>query len=189
MIMELNQELLEHHERFPLFGIILFTEAHAHVVKMLKDRQYYAALNEISGDQLVVFATMLFRGEYEYPQPWPGTLSMMREIWKEPKENEKVLSWFGVRDSRVLPMFVLFGVDDNELYYQKHPLKSESVEDVFNSLQQVLSAIAVQTQENRGEDRRDLFKKAQWEIKKLQARQKVKDILGTVSQFRGIAGV
>jgi hypothetical protein len=188
VITELNQQLLEHHEKFPLFGIILFTEAHAHMVKMLKDRQYYAALDEISGDQVVVFATMLFRGEYEYPEPPPNSFAMMKQIWKEPKENEKVLSWFGVKDSRHLPMFVLFGVIENELYHQNHPLQSASVEDAFNSLQQVLSAISVQVQESKGTDRKELFKKAQWEIKKLQAKQKVRDILGTISQFRGVTG-
>ena len=189
MITELNNQLLEHHEKFSLFGIILFTEVHAHVVKMLKDKEYYAALNEASGDQIAVFATMLFRGTLVYPSPPPGMLAYMMPIWKEPSENKKVLSWFDVKDSTRLPLFVMFGVDGEELYYQKYPLKSESVQELFNSLQETLSAISAQIQGSRNTDKKGLFRKAQWEMRKLQAAQKVKDILATISQFRGITGV
>ena len=189
MIKELNQELLQYYERFPLFGIILFTEAHPHVVKMLKDKEYFVALDEISGEQVVVFATMLFRGEYTVPTPPPGSIAMMRMIWREPIENEKVLSWFGVKDSRELPLFVLFGVDGDELYYQKHSLKFDSVESAFNSLQPILSVASNEVREHANASRKEQFSKAQWEIKKLQAKQKVKEILGTISQFRGITSV
>jgi len=43
--------------------------------------------------------------------------------------------------------------------------------------------------EHANASRKEQFSKAQWEIKKLQAKQKVKEILGTISQFRGITGV
>ncbi len=189
MITDLNRQLLEHYEKFPLFGIILFTEAHPHVVKALKDTDYYAALNEVSGEQVVVFATMLFRGEYDYPSPPPDSFALMHPIWKEPKENKQVLSWFDIKDSRDLPLFVLFGVDDNELHYQRYPLKSASPQDVFNSLQEVLSAVSIRTQQNENTDRKTVFKTAQWEIKKLQVKQKLMDILGAISLFRGVAGM
>ncbi|MDY7012080.1 MAG: hypothetical protein SVX43_00535, partial [Cyanobacteriota bacterium] len=71
MINELNSKLLENHERFPLFGLILFTRSHPHIVKVLRDRDYYAALNEISGDLLLVFAATLFEGSYKTPSPPP----------------------------------------------------------------------------------------------------------------------
>ena len=181
--------MLEHYGTFPLFGIILFTEAHPHVIKMLKDRDYYAALNEISGEQIAVFATMLFRGEYEYPSPPPGMLAMMVPIWKEPAENQKVLAWFDIRDSRALPLFVVFTVNGDDLYYQLYPLKSESPQEVFNSLREALSAIAVRLQQSKNTNPIDIFKMAKWEIKKLRTIQKVRDILEAISLFRGVAGI
>ena len=189
MITELNKQLLDHYGRFPLFGIILFTEAHPHVVMMLKDRDYYAALDEITGEQIAVFATMLFRGEYTYPSPPPGVLAHMVPIWKEPAENKKVLTWFDIRDSRALPLFVVFTVDGDELYYQLYPLKSESPQEVFNSFREVLSAIGVRLQQSKNMTPIDVFKMAKWEIKKLRAKQKVRDILETISVFRGVAGI
>lgn len=188
MIIELKQ-LLEHYEKYQLFGVILFTEAHPHVIKMLKDRDYYAALNEISGKQIAVFVTMLFRGKYKYPSPPPGVLAHMVPIWKEPAENKKILTWFNIKDSRELPLFVLFTVDSDKLYYQRYPLKSDSPQEVFNSLREVLSAIAFRLQQNKNMDTIGVFKMAQWEIKKLRAKQKVRDILEAISLFRGIAGI
>jgi len=189
VIIELNEKLREYHEKFPIFGIILFTNAHPHVVKMLKDVDYRNALHEITGEQIAVFATLLFEGEYELPSCEPGTMSMLVPIWKEPHQNKKILSWFGLKDSKNLPNLVLFGTDNKEFYYKRYAIKSNSTQDTFNSLQEVLLVVANQVEASMNSDRKDLFKKAQWEIVKIQAKQKLGQILGIASLFRGVAGI
>jgi len=45
--------------------VILFTDAHPHVVKVLQDREYWKALNEASGDDWYVFSIKPTNGRYE----------------------------------------------------------------------------------------------------------------------------
>lgn len=175
MLLEITSQLLEYYDKTLLFGLILFTEEHPHVIKMLRDTDYYDALDKITGDQIAVFTTMLFRGEYTYPSPPPGTFAMMRPIWKEPQENKKILSWFDIEDTRALPLFVLFGMEGNALYYQKYPIQSKSVEDMFNSLQQMLSVVSDVAKKDTGSDRKAVFGQAQWEMKQLQYRLKAEE--------------
>ncbi|MBD1857961.1 MULTISPECIES: hypothetical protein [Leptolyngbya] len=189
MITDLNNKLLEYYGKFPLFGIVLFTEAHPHIVKVLKDQEYYAALDEISGDSIAVFATMLLRGKLEYPDLPPGTIGMLVPIWKEPSKNKEVLSWFDIKDSQKLPIFVLFGFESGLLYYQKYALSDTSVQQSFDSLREVLSSISTKIQDNADDDPTSLFKKARWEISKLQFKHQIKDVIGVVSQFRGVSGL
>ncbi|NES25165.1 MAG: hypothetical protein F6K41_41240 [Symploca sp. SIO3E6] len=189
IIADLNNKLLEYHEKFPFFGIVLFTEAHPHVVKALKDQEYYAALHEISGDSIAIFATMLFRGRLVYPDFPPGVVGMFVPIWQEPVQNKELLSWFDIKDSQKLPMFVLFGFENSLLYYRKHSLKDSSVQESFDSLREVLSLVATTIQDNANTDSKSLFRKAKWEISKLQFKRQIKDLIGVVSQFRGVSGL
>ena len=195
MIGELNSRLLEYHEKFPLFGLILFTRAHPHVVKVLKDSEYYAALNEISGDLIVVFATMLFQGGLVTPSPPPNPNpsininNKMQPIWADPSENKEVMSWFNIKDSRKLPVFVIFAFENSILCYKKYALKHSTVQDAFTSLEEVLSAVTVELKDKINDDTVSLFGKARWEVSKLQFKRQLRDVVGVVSQFRGVTGV
>ncbi len=189
MIIALNERLSEYHDRFPVFGIILFTDAHPHVVKALKDPDYYAALEQITGEHIGVFATMLFQGEYKYPQPPPGTVGMIIPVWKEPSRNREVLSWFGISDSQKLPLFVLFGLDNKELYYKTHPIEANSAKEVFNSLNIVLHPISVHIADNKDLHRRQLFKQLKWRLAGLRARQKGEELFRAASLLRGVSGL
>ena|GEM_PF-1988772 len=191
IINELNDRLRETHELFPLFGIILFTSAHPYVIKMLKDEDYLAALNDITGNHIAVFTTALFQGRYTTPPSKPGQLSMMCMIWQEPNENKNLLSWFDLKDSNNLPLLVLFGIDfeNNNLYYRKHSIKAESPQSTYNLLQEALSAVSTQIQKNPNLDKIALFKKACWEIKKIQAKQALDKLVGITSLLRGAGGM
>lgn len=184
MIAELNTKLLEYYEKVPLFGIILFTEEHPNVVQTLKNKDYYAALDLMSGSQIAIFVTMLFRGEYRYPQPPPGVMAQMVPIWQEPCANKSVLSWFDIQNSLSLPLFVLFAVYQENLYYQKHPIRSGSAEEVYASLQEVLTLLPAESIP----DIHILFKRTQWKIRQLHVKQAARKVLETVALFRGALG-
>jgi len=38
-------------------------------------------------------------------------------IWEEPRENRKILSEFEIVDNRELPLFVIFGFEEDEMYF------------------------------------------------------------------------
>ena len=191
MFRELSK-LIQEHMNFPLFGLLLFTEAHPHIIKALKDTDYYSALNEITGNEVALFATVLFLGEYEYPSPPPGIRGMMVAIWKEPQENKKVLPWFDIQDSRELPFLIIFGHESREFYFQKYPIIADSPQDVFNCLRNVLTRISASVQkasEKSGFNKQKMFELAQWEMKKLESQRKLRDFFETVSTFRGAIGI
>jgi hypothetical protein len=185
MIVEMNQALLEYSDKYPLWGILLFTEAHPHVIKTLKDTDYYNALNELSGEHIAILATMLFRGKHTSPQIRPSAFGDLIPIWEEPNKNKEILSLFDVEDSRELPLFILFIIEDGKLYYQKYPLGQNSSEDVFNSLKTVLTLIP----NDKHIDKRELYKRMQWNINKLKTTQTLKKIFNIVSMFRGVSGL
>jgi len=177
---------------YPLLGILLFTESDPHMIKVLRDPDYYAALDNITGKNLALFATILFQGKYEYPSLPPGVLAHMVPIWREPRQNKKVTPWFSISDSRELPLLVIFGHKSGDFYYQKYPIKAETPETIFNNLKEVLLRISTSVQKARDEggvNKQIMFEHAQWEMKKLEAHQNIKGFLETVSMFRGAIGV
>lgn len=191
MIRELSG-LINEHMNYPLFGILLFTESDPHIIKVLKDADYYAALDEITGNSVALFATILFQGEYKYPLPPPGEIANMMPIWKEPRENKKILPWFNIRDSRELPLLVIFGHQNRDFYYKKYRIKADTPEAIFNDLKDVLSRMSATLQKLGDEgviSKQVMFKQAQWEIRKLEVRQTIKDFFETISTFRGVIGV
>lgn len=190
MIREISK-LIHEHVNYPLFGILLFSETHPHVIKALKDTDYYSALNKITGKEVALFATMLFPGKYEYPSPPPGVHYNMAPIWKEPQQNKKIFPWFRIRDGRELPLLVIFGHEGGDFYYQKFPVRGESPQDVFNSLNDVLSRISLSVQkaiDENGINKQKIFEYAKWEMQKLEAHQMIKNLFETVSLFRGAIG-
>jgi hypothetical protein len=190
MFRELSK-LINEHDKYPLFGMLLFTEIHPHVIKTLKDVDYYSALDKISGDEIALFSTMLFHSKPENLSLSPDNFHHMVPIWKEPEENKKILRWFDIKDSQELPALVIFGYGVGNIYYQKYSISSNSSLGVFNKLNIVLSRVSDSVRNNKNNGRvsdNEIFEGAQWEIIKLQAKQKLKDILEQASLFRGAIG-
>ena len=71
-----------------IFGIIINTQSNAHIIKVLKDNDYWAALDTNSGPDFPIFsikpkdniAKEKTKNKFEFDYLIP--------IWKEPKENE-----------------------------------------------------------------------------------------------------
>src|SRR3989442_2787330 len=74
-----------------LYGVVVFSDAHAYIAKVLDDSRFWAALNEVSGSQWLVFATRAEAGQYVLPSPPPGTLAMLVPVWREPSANRELL--------------------------------------------------------------------------------------------------
>ena len=189
MLIEINQEITQNHDRFHAFGIILFTEANAEIVKLLKDKEYYFALDSISGENFPVFVSMLFQGEFLYPTPPKNSFSYIQPIWKEPKENEQLLSLFDIPDSNKFPLFVLFNYLNDELYYQKYNLKADSKQAAYIMLKEILSSVSKKITNNNNRETNNKLKSLGWTIKKLKIKKGIKHIIQIVSSFRGVTGI
>ena len=185
-------KLMNEYKDIPLYGILLFTESHPHVIKMLKDADYFSALDTITDTNLALFSTVLFNGHYEFPEPTPGSLAMKVQIWREPHQNMKLLRWFDIDDSRALPLLVIWGYESDGFYFQKYSIEGEDSKDIYNNLNVVLSRISQSVQKAKSNnivDKQKIFKQARWEIRKLEKHQKIKNFFETVSMFRGAIGI
>ena len=127
-----------------LYGVVLYTDRHAHVAKVLNDREYWRGLEEATGPLWAVFATRLLP-QYlatEGGGP-PGTMGMMVAVYRDPADNLEVLTDFGMRDSSDLPCLVVFVTDENgDVYSSRYRIDSSSAETAYASMTHVGELVA-----------------------------------------------
>ncbi|MHA6253212.1 hypothetical protein [Oceanobacillus sp. CAU 1775] len=126
-----------------LSAILLFTEKDPVIVKLLKDADFINALDSLSGEKIDVYYTKLVSGELGIPERKGNEMSFMVPIWKEPKQNEELFSLFKIKDSRELPMLILFGTniieDGKEIsFYKKLKIKESGEVDAWKSIEESL---------------------------------------------------
>lgn len=125
-----------------IFGVILYTDAHANIIKVLSDDDYWSSFHEVSGDKWVIFSIRPKKGHYDYPEMKPGTLGLMRMIWKEPNENKPLLKEFGIKDTEKLPLLLVFTHDANgNILQQRIKIKDSSIDDAYNSIKEAITVI------------------------------------------------
>lgn len=191
MIKQITEQIRNNYDKYTLFSTLLFTEEHPLIIKALKDPFIYDALDRITGPSLLLFTSMLFKGSYRYPSPPSGHPAFICPIWVEPNENRDLLLWFNIKDSRALPMLVLFTCRENDsnLYWITHPINDKSKNNVFNSIIEVLKPIVRIINERADESREKILQTAKWHVRKLHTKEKLKDLLGLIGFFRGAAGI
>lgn len=133
-----------------IFGVIIYTDRHAHVKKMLDDDAYWKGLDEASGPRWPVFATRAAQGsqqpptlppDYKPPPPWAP--HVMLDVWKEPRENNQLLEAFELQSTRDLPALVIFCelIDETVLKrVLRIPDKTEA--EAYNSLRKHFEDVA-----------------------------------------------
>ena len=137
-----------------VFGIILYTDAHPHIKKLLNDDDYWAALDEWSGPQWAVFSTRALKGEIGFPEMPREFSGYMESAWKEPRANKQLLDAFEIKSTESLPLLLVFAKDeDGSILKNEIQIPSSSVEEAYNSLRDELSNIS---QAIRGIDSKNL---------------------------------
>ena len=126
-----------------IYGFIMYTSAHPYITKVLRDDDFWNALDEISGENWPIFAIRpLSKGYYGLPNFPPGIVGFMVPEWKEPNENKKYLDFFSLKNSEQLPCFIAFKFNDDETIEQVvYKLSNDSQEDAFDSLRTIVELI------------------------------------------------
>jgi len=120
-----------------IIGVILYTDAHPHIKKLLNDNDYWAALDEWSGPQWAVYSTRAARSTVGFPEMPKGCIGYMVPVWEEPKENKKLLETFEIESTEELPLLVVFAKDDDgSILKNEIRISNGSVEEAYNSLQE-----------------------------------------------------
>lgn len=125
-----------------LFGVIVYTDVHANVKKLLRDDDYWKALDELSGSKWAVFSVRALRGEWGMPSFPPGTIGMMTMVWKEPAANRELLSAFALDDTKDLPSLVVFALEGEELHRASVRIDDSSPEAAYRSTREIFVEVA-----------------------------------------------
>ncbi len=129
-------------EQIVAFGLILYTDAHPHLKSVLRNDDYWKALDEISGRKWTILAARAAAGRYYTPPPPPGLLCWMHSVWQEPAQNKSLLQSFGLKSTESLPVFVLFTpLRDGQLLQSKIRLEDSSEQKAYDRLRYVVSAL------------------------------------------------
>jgi hypothetical protein len=136
-----------------VFGIVLFTDSHAHVKKVIYDDDYWRAMDEVSGDRWAIFSTRAEPGGFSLPPSKPGIIAMMVPVWREPNSNKELLDTFELESTERLPCIIAFAKDkDGMLLKNVMRIEGSTEQEAFNSLkdhiQTVTDALSVVTPEN-----------------------------------------
>lgn len=126
-----------------IYGFILYTDKDPYVAKVLRDDDFWDALNDISGSNWPIFAARpLQKGIYKHSCV-SGGIGYMVQAWEEPKDNLPIINDFGLQDSRELPLFVVFMWDDEDRIHEIFiNIRGNDIDSVYSSLKEIVKAIA-----------------------------------------------
>jgi hypothetical protein len=172
----------------PLFGVILYTDSHANLKKVLRDEDYWRALDELSGPQWFIFSVRARPGHWEYPSPPPGVLAMMIPVWKEPAANRELLETFEIEDTSKLPALVVFAFDGADLFRSVIPLKDSTIESTYSTIKTVVAKIgsALERGNRNARDSAALFAAVDQELRDYRDKKRIRnayEVLKTVREW------
>ncbi len=123
-----------------LFGVMLYTDEHPNIKKVLRDDDYWNSFHEITGDSFCVFAVKPSKGYYDEPPKLPlGSTAFLTHIWREPSENKKLIEFFELRHTKIMPMLLLFTKVEGKYWKIELPLDDSNVESAHQSIREQLT--------------------------------------------------
>lgn len=141
-INDLVEEYRNKENLVDVFGLILFTDEHANIIKVLSDEDYWKSFHEISGSNWAVFSIKPQKGHFGYPNFGPGQLGLMVPVWKEPAENKKLLREFALESTENLPLFLIFTHAVDEILQIKMKIDDSSIENAYSSIKGIITTIS-----------------------------------------------
>jgi hypothetical protein len=180
------------------FAFILCDFDNPQIWKILNDREYWLALNEISGKYLSVFSF-----NYKSPQKKTRDVFVMNYLTnitadQNPRQATNILIQKYFKETEVnYPALLFFQVDNNIVIDSLLvDLKEQEIEKAFLELKNYLNRAAFAlrriTPENK-QNVKEIFNCLEEEVKSLRTARKVKratqnlfDITGLLSSIRGI---
>ncbi len=123
------------------FAIILYDESIPEFVKLLRDNDYWKALDKSSGDKLVIF-TVRDEQEFEFKSVYHKMVSMPSSDYGK-MYSSIIKKLFDDENLLVYPSVLFFQIFKNEIYdYRLIPLNRSDVHSSFTHLQNLLKSIS-----------------------------------------------
>ncbi len=139
----LDKEIENMHQNSELrtFGIILYTEENPNILKLLRDDDYWNALDSASGEKFYIFSVKPKKGNFTFPKMKEGTLGLMKQIWDEPKDNKEILEIFEIKSTQKLPLFIIFTECDGHLLKKEIKIDEKNIDSSLQQLKEIFYKI------------------------------------------------
>ena len=135
-----------------VFGLILYTRSDPYVIKVLRDGDFWNALDKDSGKRWPIFSIRPKQGKFSIP-PEPIGTQFLVDIssafhqsgpeWDEPFENQELLDQLQILDSSELPLFMIFAQGPNgEVLRVSFKITGESSDECFKCISSVVDVVA-----------------------------------------------
>lgn len=125
-----------------LFGVLLYTDEHPNIKKVLRDDDYWLSFHKLTGDRFCVFSVKPKKGVYVEPRARTGAsfgvMGMMVRIWDEPDDNLELLELFELEDTKKLPMLLLFTQLGEQYLKIELPLDDTTQDTAYSSIREQL---------------------------------------------------
>lgn len=135
-----------------IFGVILYTDEHPNIKKVLRDEDYWLSFHELTGKRFCVFSVKPKMGKFQIPSVTKGAIGFLVKIWNEPRDNEQLLDLFEIKSTEKLPLLLLFSEVDGQYYKIELNLDDSSVDTAYSSIQEqmkfVVEALSQVKEEN-----------------------------------------
>lgn len=135
------------------FGALVYNESNVALRKLLRDRDYWDALDKASGPHFEVFAVRDTEGhEFEHVVELLTAASLSRSRSREYYFSTLLKQYFGEEKTRlVYPSFVLFLAERGQVRYCRLiPFRRGSIEETFERLSALFKLIATGIVERGG---------------------------------------
>lgn len=121
----------------------MYTRADAHIKKVIKDEDYWDALDAASGVNWPIFVVKPLNKTCCIYANYRSRFSEEDNKVKEPSGNSKYLKLFQIDSTDSLPCFVAFYIKDNDEVEQlTYKIKGRTKVDTYNSLREIVDEIA-----------------------------------------------
>lgn len=174
-----------------VFGCIVYSNRHPWIKKVLRDDDFWNALNEISGSKWAIFSARAADGKYEIEDSSsPQAMSFLVPVWVEPQENQELIDLLGL-DSTEKPLFTIFTPiqSTNEFLKATLPLEDSSIESTYKRLKHVIGelTIAVERIEKENiENREEVFNAINMTVKSIRQWDTIKGLIGIYNWYKNL---
>ncbi len=186
--LEVIKENVKNANTSRLYGFILYTDSDPYVKKVLRDDDFWDALDEKSGQNWPIFAVRPITKEKTGIRALsnPRMINFIVSESERKISNEMVLKTFGLSSAKDLPCFVAFMWDDSDnLQSISVPIRGNNIDECYNSLREIVELITEAEDKVLPEYKRnvELFHIVADELSALQTRYTVKSIGRITKKF------
>jgi len=128
-------------ETICMYGVLLYTDAHPHIKKVINDDDYWKEFDEISGERWVVFSIRADQGNLKQ-QNARGNIQFFEPIWDEPAANKELIDVFELPSTEHLPLLAVFFEGRDGLYKNLIQLDDSSQQNAHNSIKRSVKTVS-----------------------------------------------